>query len=458
MIFDLKLRNKDQNGPKSAELVSLINSVVYKIISLGSKKTKIIIADEGVVPDFSRFDKVIYLKAMNQKSRLTYINHLLQFYPMNDLKTEQILDLSLRTSGFTITDLQRLFKSSFFASYASQFSSLFDQTKDLKNHQDTEEMHEGGQIENQADEKQKDTKTTSPILSYDLIKTQILQIKPINISSIQTQIPPTPWTSIGGYKDIKQLIQLTIELPLKNPDLYKRKGLNVPKGILFYGPPGCSKTLMARALASESYFNFISIKGPEIFSKYVGDSEKAIRDVFLKARVNSPCIIFFDEIDGIGGKRSGGSGGSAVGDRVLIQLLTEIDGFAGLDDVIVIGATNRPEALDDALMRPGRLDELVYIGLPDGEARREIFEIQKRTMNFEEGIDVDNFVSITEGYTGAEIVQVCKKAGFLSIKRDLEDEFIRQDDLSKAVASIKPRITKHMVERYQRFENKRGKM
>ena len=223
---------------------------------------------------------------------------------------------------------------------------------------------------------------------------------------------------------------MTIELPLKKPEIFKKKGLTPPKGLLFYGPPGCSKTLMARALASESFFNFISIKGPEIFSKYVGDSEKAVRDIFLKAKANSPCIVFFDEIDSIGGRRGGSTD---VSDRVLIQLLTELDGFEGLNDVVIIGATNRPDTLDDALMRPGRLDELVYIGRPDEIARKSILEIEKRKMKMDDSIDLDKLAIDLKGYTGAEIVQVCRKAGFLSIQRDIEDDYIRGDDFEGAL-------------------------
>ena len=242
--------------------------------------------------------------------------------------------------------------------------------------------------------------------------------------------PSVKWSEIGGYDHVKELIKMTIELPLKKPEIFKKKGLTPPKGLLFYGPPGCSKTLMARALASESFFNFISIKGPEIFSKYVGDSEKAVRDIFLKAKANSPCIVFFDEIDSIGGRRGGSTD---VSDRVLIQLLTELDGFEGLNDVVIIGATNRPDTLDDALMRPGRLDELVYIGRPDEVARKSILEIEKKKMKMEDTIDLDKLALDLKGYTGAEIVQVCRKAGFLSIQRDIEDDFIRSVDFEGAL-------------------------
>lgn len=430
LVFEIKMTNLNTNG-RNGNTESMDNNcdeLIEKVNSFDDKRTKIFILDEELIGNSQNFDKIIRIKNLTQKDRLVFLRHLLKNYP-NKISEEEITDLSLRTSGFSIKDLQRLCKSAYFHSYC---------TENAQNCK--EEMQEIEEV----------------LITYSKLKSEILTIKPINISQIQTSIPPTPWSSIGGYSDIKELIQLTIELPLKNPELYKKKGLNVPKGILFYGPPGCSKTLMARALASESYFNFISIKGPEIFSKYVGDSEKAIRDVFMKARVNSPCIIFFDEIDGLGGKRTGGSSSSGVGDRVLIQLLTEIDGFEGLDDVIVIGATNRPEILDDALMRPGRLDEIVYIGLPDKEAREGIFKLQMENMNFEESINIENFVEKTDGYTGAEIVQICKKAGFLSIQRDINDEFIREGDLDKAVLSIKPRISPEMVLKYQQFQQKRG--
>lgn len=364
----------------------------------------------------SLFEYSIKVESMDTELRLEYLQFLIKEYQLI-IDEDKLRDLSIRTNSFSFEELNRLIKISSF--------NAFSQTGDSKN------------------------------LGYDLVKKTILDIKPVNIDSLLASVSSLSWGDIGGYEDVKDTIKTTIELPLKNPDAFRRRGIQAPKGILLYGPPGCSKTLMAKALASESVCNFISIKGPEIFSKYVGDSEKAIRDVFLKAKANSPCIVFFDEIDSIGGQRSEGTD---VSSRVLIQLLTEIDGFEGLDDVIIVGATNRPGMLDSALMRPGRLDELIYIGLPDDEARLSILEIQKKKINFVEDLNVQELVPKTKGYTGAEIVQVCKKAGVLSIQRDVDDEYVRAEDVEKALKMVRQRISSWDIQKYIDFRNKNQKV
>ena len=190
------------------------------------------------------------------------------------------------------------------------------------------------------------------------------------------------------------------------------------------------------------------MKGPEVFSKYVGDSEKAIRDVFMKARLNSPCIIFFDEIDSIASKRGESTD---VSDRVLVQLLTEIDGFQEINDVIVVGATNRPALLDEALIRPGRLNELIYITLPDEQARESILKIGSRGMTIGAEVDMKKLAKQTEGYTGAELIQICQSAGYNSLKRSLEDDTIKIEDFEQALKEIKPRISKQSIHSYESF-------
>jgi SpoVK/Ycf46/Vps4 family AAA+-type ATPase len=205
-------------------------------------------------------------------------------------------------------------------------------------------------------------------------------------------------------------------------------------------------------VATEGYFNFLSVKGPEIFSKYVGDSEKAIRDIFRKARLSAPCVIFFDEIDAIASKRGISTD---VTDRVLIQLLTEMDGFEGLKDILVLGATNRPDSLDSALIRPGRFDELVHISMPDVDARQKIVEIAVQSMPLGPDVDLTKISEQTLGYTGAEIVNVCREAGLNSIKRDIESDTVDWIDFEAAVAKNRPRVTQEMINAYKNFESNR---
>lgn len=217
---------------------------------------------------------------------------------------------------------------------------------------------------------------------------------------------------------------------------------------------GCSKTMIAKALASESNLNFISIKGSDLFSMWVGESEKAVRDLFVKARQISPCIVFFDEIDAIGGERSAESG-SSVKERVLAQILTEIDGVNVLKNVIIVAATNRPDLIDKALMRPGRLDRIVYVQLPDAETRSEIFRIKLKAIPLSEDVNIKELVTKSEGYSGAEIEAVCKEAALKALEDSFETEKISMIYFHKAFELVKPRTSSDLLQLYHDYENRK---
>ncbi|XP_023230340.1 spermatogenesis-associated protein 5-like [Centruroides sculpturatus] len=204
--------------------------------------------------------------------------------------------------------------------------------------------------------------------------------------------------------EVKQKLKEAIEWPVKHPEIFQKMGFPQRHGILMYGPPGCSKTMIAKALATESELNFIAIKGPELFSKWVGESERNVREVFLKAKNMAPCIIFFDEIDSLASQRES-SEGSNVGNRVLTQLLIEIDGMEQLKNVFIVSATNRPDMIDKALLRPGRLDSIIYVPLPDASSRKEILEIEIKKRPTSSDIDVSLLTRRTEGFSGAEVFQ-----------------------------------------------------
>lgn len=230
----------------------------------------------------------------------------------------------------------------------------------------------------------------------------------------------------------------------------RRLNVNSKKGVLLYGPPGCSKTLTVKALATEAGLNFLAVKGAEILSMYVGESERSLREIFRKARAARPSIIFFDEIDAIAARRNSGSGGV----NVLTTLLNEMDGIEELRNVLVIAATNKPDVLDPALMRPGRLDNILYIGPPDFEARREILRIwaNKSVVNSE--VDLDNLASLTEGYSGAEIVSICETAGDAAL--DEEEETQQEQDVQwkhfeHALGQVRRQITDAVIEEYERW-------
>lgn len=285
-------------------------------------------------------------------------------------------------------------------------------------------------------------------------------IKPITMKEITLSIPSVRWTDIGGQWETKKRLQESIQFPLQHPEMFRKLGITPPKGILLYGPPGCSKTMMAKALATESSLNFLAVKGPELFQKWVGESERAIKEIFSKARLASPSIIFFDEIDAIGVKRGGFGGGagqsggtSSVGDRVLTQLLTELDGIEPLVNVTIVAATNRPDILDPALLRPGRIDRLLYVGLPDAQARHSIFSLQLSRIPHDADVDASILVRKSEGMSGAEVVAVCQEAALAAMEEDPQNvEVVCMRHFLSILSTMKPRITDQMIQFYHDFE------
>jgi len=289
------------------------------------------------------------------------------------------------------------------------------------------------------------------------------EMQPSTLREVLIETPDVHWDDIGGLQGVKQELQETIEWPMKYPKVYTHMNANPPKGILLYGPPGTGKTLLAKAVASESEANFISVKGPEFLSKWVGESEKAVRETFRKARQAAPCVIFLDEIDSIAPVR-GGSHDSNVTERVVSQLLTEMDGLETLHSVTIIAATNRADMIDPALLRPGRFDRLVYVPVPDLEARVEILKIHTKGKPLDEEIDLEQLAKEMDYYTGAEIAAVCNEAVMLAI-RDLilEGGEIGDDELSQkkvgisyfkqAMENIEPR-TDVELDRYKKPPSK----
>jgi transitional endoplasmic reticulum ATPase len=253
---------------------------------------------------------------------------------------------------------------------------------------------------------------------------------------VYIEVPTVRWTDIGGLVNVKEELIEAVEWPLKNPGVFTRMGIRAPKGILLYGPPGCGKTLLARAVATESEANFITIKGPEVFSKWVGESEKAIREVFRKARMASPAVIFFDEVDSLVPGRGMGYSDSGVTERVISQLLTEMDGIMSLEDVVIIAATNRPDIVDPAVLRPGRFDRLIYVPEPEQASRLEIFKIYTRDMPLGKDVDLSQLAIMTKKYSGADIEAVCREAGLNALRRDMKAKEVSASDFKKAGSAV----------------------
>src|SRR5215203_4827315 len=243
------------------------------------------------------------------------------------------------------------------------------------------------------------------------------EVHPSAMREVLVQKPNIEWKDIGGLYNVKEELKEAIEWPLKHADLFNKASIKPPKGILLYGPPGTGKTLLAKAVASTSESNFISIKGPELLSKWVGESEKGIREIFRKARQAAPCVIFFDEIDSIAPRRSGSDGGdSHVTERLVSQMLTEIDGLEDLKGVVIIGATNRPDIIDEALLRPGRFDRLLEIPIPDNNTRKQILQIHLKKKPLSSDVDIDKLVGLTDSFTGAEIEALVNAAAIAAVK------------------------------------------
>lgn len=276
------------------------------------------------------------------------------------------------------------------------------------------------------------------VVTGDDFKNAQKEIQPSALREVLVQIPDIKWSDIGGLENIKQELKEAVEWPLKHPETFQRLGIRPPKGTLLYGIPGTGKTLLAKAVASESEANFISIKGPELLSKWVGESEKGVREVFRKAKQAAPTVIFFDEIDAIAGARSGNDTDSGVTKRVVNQLLTEMDGLEELEDVAIIAATNRPDILDAGLMRPGRFDRHIHVKEPDEEARLAIFNVHTKNMPLAKDVDLKKLAKNTDGYVGADIEAVCREAAMLTLRKNLDAEEIPYKYFKEAIDKVKP--------------------
>lgn len=278
----------------------------------------------------------------------------------------------------------------------------------------------------------------------------LTEMQPSAMREVLAEVPKVKWEDVGGLSEEVSKIKEVIVLPLTKGDKFEDLGVKPPSGILLYGPPGCGKTLIAKAVATESKANFISIKGPELRSKWVGESEKGIRMIFAKARQVAPCVIYFDECESIGRTRGTITADSGVGENILSQLLTEMDGLEGRENIVVIMATNRPDILDPALMRRGRLDRHIYIGHPStDEEKREIFNIHAEPMKIADDVNVDKLIETMENFSGSDIHSTCQEAGMLAIKND--DEVIRMKHFEEILKDLKGSIAPQMIEYYTKI-------
>uniref|UniRef100_A0A8C3IN43 vesicle-fusing ATPase n=1 Tax=Chrysemys picta bellii TaxID=8478 RepID=A0A8C3IN43_CHRPI len=323
-----------------------------------------------------RFDKEIEIGVPNAQDRFDILRKLLNKVP-HLLTTTELVQLADSAHGYVGADLAALCKE---AGLCALRRALGEQANLL-------DSEVAGSV----------------MITLNDFLQGMNDVRPSAMREVAIDVPKVLWSDIGGLETVKLKLKQAVEWPLKHPESFIRMGIQPPKGVLLYGPPGCSKTMIAKALANESGLNFLAVKGPELMNKYVGESERAVREIFRKARAVSPSILFFDEIDALAVERGRSSGAGNVADRVLAQLLTEMDGIEQLKDVTILAATNRPDMIDKALMRPGRIDRIIYVPLPDAKTRREIFKLQFRSMPISDEVCLEELVLQTQKYSGAEI-------------------------------------------------------
>ncbi|KAK2575726.1 hypothetical protein KPH14_012115 [Odynerus spinipes] len=374
-----------------------------------------------------RIDKELEVYVPLQSTRFEILFKLLKKIP-NTLSTEDLINISSSTHGFVGADIYGLCSQAFISAVKRQ--RAFDNIDSIADNE---------------------INVTLDDFIYALTIT-----KPSAMKEVLIEVPTVKWTDIGGQRELKLKLKQSIEWPLRHPEAFIRMGITPPRGVLMFGPPGCSKTMIAKALATESRVNFLNIRGPELFSKWVGESEKAVREIFRKARQVAPSIIFIDEIDALGGERGSSSGGSGsnVQERVLAQLLTELDGVTALGNVTLVAATNRPDKIDKALLRPGRLDRIIYVPLPDYQTRQEIFEIKLRNMPIAGDINILDLVEVTEGYSGAEIQAICHEAAINALEEDLDAAIVTKDHFKAALSAVTPRTPASLINLYSDYINK----
>ncbi|XP_010523496.1 PREDICTED: cell division control protein 48 homolog B isoform X2 [Tarenaya hassleriana] len=382
-------------------------------------------AIDPVLRRFGRFDAEIEVSTPNEKDRLK----ILELYTKN-INLDPTINLqaiAASCNGYVGADLETLCREAIVS----------------------------------AVERSKDSASFGNVDTFSLTMQDFRYAKPTVGSSITrgitVEVPEVTWDDIGGLRDIKKKLRQAVEWPIKHSDAFTRMGISPVRGILLHGPPGCSKTTLAKAAANAAQASFFSLGGAELFSMYVGEGEALLRNTFRRARLASPSIILFDEADVVAGKRGkSSSNSSTVGERLLSTLLTEMDGLEEAKGILVLAATNRPYAIDAALMRPGRFDLVLYVPPPDLEARLEILQVHTRNMSTGDDVDLRKIAEGTELFTGAELEGVCKEAGMVALREDIAATAVYDRHFQTAKNSLKPALTREVVDAYASFKKSKG--
>ena len=422
----------DSIAPKrdevSGELEKRIVSQLLTLMDGMKSRGKVVVIAATNRPDSidpalrrpGRFDREIEIGIPDNDGRLDILSIHTRGMPINE--KVNLKQIAKTTHGFVGADLEILSKEAAMRSLRRILPEI-----DLEEEKISSEILQKIEISN------------------DDFREALKEVRPSALREVQVQIPDVNWDDVGGLDELKDELREAVEWPVKHKEAYDYVDVEAPKGVLLHGPPGTGKTLIAKALAKMTESNFISIKGPELLSKWVGESEKGVREIFRKARQAAPCIIFLDEVDALVPRRGSGSSDSHVTENIVSQILTEIDGLEELHNVLIIGATNRLDIVDEALLRPGRFDRIIEVGNPDSKGRKNIFEIHTKKKPLENNVDIKKLVEITNGFSGAEIAAITNRAALVALKRyvagksqNIKEIKITQQDLIDAVDKIRP--------------------
>ena len=422
----------DSIAPKrdevSGELEKRIVSQLLTLMDGMKSRGKVVVIAATNRPDSidpalrrpGRFDREIEIGIPDDDGRLDILSIHTRGMPINE--KVNLKQIAKTTHGFVGADLEILSKEAAMRSLRRILPEI-----DLEEDKISSEILQKIEISN------------------DDFREALKEVRPSALREVQVQIPDVNWDDVGGLDELKDELREAVEWPVKHKEAYDYVDVEAPKGVLLHGPPGTGKTLIAKALAKMTESNFISIKGPELLSKWVGESEKGVREIFRKARQAAPCIIFLDEVDALVPRRGSGSSDSHVTENIVSQILTEIDGLEELHNVLIIGATNRLDIVDEALLRPGRFDRIIEVGNPDSKGRMHIFEIHTKKKPLENNVDIKKLVEITNGFSGAEIAAITNRAALVALKRyvagksqNIKEIKITQQDLIDAVDKIRP--------------------
>lgn len=431
----------DSIAPKRAEVTGeLERRIVAQLLTLmdglKARRNVIVIGATNRVDAIDpalrrpgRFDREIEIRIPDQPGRMEILQIHTRGMPLGkEVELEKIAEV---THGYTGSDIAALAREAALATLRRVMPTLNIEEKTIP-----------------AEVLEKLT------VDRDDFEQALNEVQPSALREIVVEIPNVRWEDVGGLKEVKQLLHEMVELPLKQPESFTRLGIRSPKGVLLYGPPGTGKTMVAKAVATETGANFLTAKGSTLLSKWYGESEKKIAEFFHRARQVTPAILFFDELDSLAPIRGGSLGEPQVTERVVNQLLAEMDGMEELKGVVVLGATNRPDMIDPALLRPGRFDELVYVPIPDLQARVEILRAHTKKIALDRDVNLDTLAEITNRFTGADIAGVCMKAGLYALRENPQARLVTMEHFFRAVKEAIPSVTEEMEKEYEKLARK----